>query len=277
MTFCNSLEPLRVMTEDLNHQSIFLSRVASGTPCIGTISSLSDPAISEILAEAGYDFVWIDMEHSALSLQCTLDHVRALRGTGAASFVRVRWNDPSLLKPVLEMAPAGVIIPMICSAAEAAEAAAACRYPPRGKRGFGPGRGMRYGALDTDSYLSSTSAEPLVLLQIEHVSAMNALEEIIATDGVDGICVGPYDLSASMGILGQVEHPQVKEAVLRIIHTTRTLGKLAGIATDFTPAGFRELIDAGAQWLSIGIDWYHLFASSRNDLEHARNAHPIFR
>jgi len=255
---------------DLNNREQFLHTLASGRVCLGNYVSLADASISELIAEAGYDFTWIDLEHTALSLQAVLGHIMAVRGTRTAPLVRVPWNDPILLKPVLEMVPAAVIVPMVCSPAEAACAVAACKYPPAGTRGFGPSRGLRFGAMPMSEYLTTANSETLVIVQIEHASALSHLESIIETPGVDGICVGPYDLSGSMGKLGQVDHPEIRDAVLRVLRTTRKSGKLAGLAADFDPSTFRLWVDAGAQWISIGTDWDQLFAQSRSVLNAAR-------
>lgn len=255
---------------DLNNRETFLSTIAGGRICMGTEIMLADPCVSELAAEVGYDFTWIDLEHSSMHLQTALAHVMAVRGTKTAPFVRVAWNDPILIKPVLEMSPAGVIVPMVCSAAEAARAVSACKYPPTGTRGFGPSRGMRYGGMSMSQYIASADSETLVLLQIEHVRALEQLEEIIATPGVDGICVGPCDLSGSMGKLAQVDDPQVRDTVVRILQTARRLGKLAGLATGVDPETFPLWADAGVQWFNIGTDWYDLFAHCRTSLAAAR-------
>lgn len=256
---------------DLNNRETFLSTIASGRICMGNCISLADPCISELVAEAGYDFTWIDLEHSALSLEQALGHVMAVRGTKTAPFVRVPWNDPVQLKPVLEMAPAGVIIPMVCDPDQAGRAVAACKYPPKGSRGFGPSRGMRFGGVSTSEYLATADSETLVMIQIEHADALSCLEQIIETPGVDGFCVGPCDLSGSMGKLGCVDDPEVRAAVVRIIRATRRAGKLAGIAAGINPGTFKSWLDAGVQWINIGGDWDQLFTQSRMTLETARN------
>ena len=134
MTSINHIEPLR-------------ARLESGEVAIGTAVTFADAAISELSAEAGYDFVWIDTEHAPFDLNTVLQHVVACRGTGAAPFVRVLKNDADIIKPVLDLAPAGIVVPRVNSAAEARAAVAACRYPPTGIRGFGPRRGVRWKCL----------------------------------------------------------------------------------------------------------------------------------
>jgi 2-keto-3-deoxy-L-rhamnonate aldolase RhmA len=172
---------------------------------------------------------------------------------------------------VLELVPAAVIVPMVRTPEEAARAVAACKYPPAGVRGFGPSRGIRFGAIPTSEYLATADSQTLVMLQIEHIEALSCLERIIQTPGVDGICVGPYDLSGSMGKLGDVDDPEVRAATVQVIRATRRSGKLAGLATGFDPGSFERWLDAGAQWINIGTDWDQLFAQSHSMLEAARS------
>lgn len=257
---------------DLNNVECFLNTIASGRVCIGSVISLNDPAVSELFAEAGYDFTWIDLEHSPLSLEAALGHVMAVRGTRTAPFVRVAWNDPVLLKPVLEMVPAGIIVPMVRTAKEAATAVSACKYPPVGIRGFGPRRGIRYGGIATVDYLPSDHAKTLVMLQIEHIDAVQNLNEILSVPGVDGICIGPNDLAGSMGKLGKTDDPEVRAVILQVLRTARQFNRLTGIATGFDPETFKFWLASGVQWVSLGCDWHSLAAYSRSTLSAAREA-----
>jgi 2-dehydro-3-deoxyglucarate aldolase/4-hydroxy-2-oxoheptanedioate aldolase len=254
----------------LNNVEKFLSNVASGRAAIGAGVSLSDPIVSELFGEAGYDFIWIDLEHSSMNVRTALGHVIAARGVGMAPFIRVPWNDPVLIKPILELAPAAVIVPMIRTPEEAARAVSACKYPPAGVRGFGPNRGIRFGGVSTADYLANADRQTLVMVQVEHIDAIKHLEEIVATPGIDGICVGPNDLSGSMGKLGQTSDPQVRAEIVRIIRATRKGGKLAGIATGFDSESFRFWLDSGIQWINLGADWIHLFAQGRDIVQRAR-------
>ena len=254
----------------MNSLDKFLAKIAAGKICIGSGITFTDASVSELLAEVGYDFAWIDLEHSSLTVDASLTHVMVLRGTDTAPFIRVPWNDPVLLKPVLEIEPAAFIIPMVRTPDEAAAAVAACKYPPAGVRGFGPRRGVRFGAMSTSEYLAHADRQTLVMLQIEHVDALANLDRILAVPGVDGACVGPNDLSGSMGKLGQLDDPDVRGAITRVLRTTRGHGKLPGIACGFDPAMVKLWIDAGAQWLNFGADWTNLFAQSRAVLAAAR-------
>lgn len=165
--------------------------------------------ITEAFGFIGYDFVWIDGEHSAFDREKILANIIAANSGGTASFVRVAWNDPVLIKPILEMGPDGIILPMISTAEEARRAVAACTYPPEGIRGFGPRRANRYGTMATDEYLQNVNQSFLKIMQIESYQGVENLEEIMAVPGVDLIMVGPNDLSGSLGLLGQTRHPEV--------------------------------------------------------------------
>ena len=131
----------------INNIEKIRQRLADGKVAIGTAITFADSAVSELTAEAGYDFTWIDTEHAALDLNTVLQHIVACRGTGTAAFVRVRQNEANVIKPVLDLAPAGIIVPRVNSAAEARAAVEACRYPPIGIRGFGPRRDVRFSAV----------------------------------------------------------------------------------------------------------------------------------
>ena len=177
-------------------------RMSATGMCVGSAITLSDPSVSELMAQAGYDFTWIDAEHASLDLSAIAAHIMAVRGTQAAPVVRVPCNDRNVIKPILDLAPAGMIVPMVNSAKEAADAVAACRYPPVGVRGFGPKHGIRYGDMAIDEYLENADREVLVIAQIEHAEAVENIAEILEVPGLDSICLGPNDLSGSFGKLG---------------------------------------------------------------------------
>ena len=155
-----------------------------GELSLGTAVSLTDAAVSELFGEAGYDFVWIDCEHSAISLSQALDHIRAARGAGAAAFLRVPSNDPVVMKPYLELHPAAIIVPRIESIHDAKRAVASFHYPPQGVRGFGPARGVRFGAVAPPQYLAQIDRQVLLILQIEHIQAVDEIDAILDIPGL---------------------------------------------------------------------------------------------
>jgi len=226
---------------------------------LGTVVNLTDSLVTEIIASAGVDFVWIDLEHSAMSLSDVNHHIAAARSYGVAPLVRVPWNDAVRVKPILEMGPAGIIFPFINSAAEAADAVAACRYPPRGVRGFCPHRANDFGARPLSEYLSTAEREPWVVVQIEHVDAVAAIEEICAVPGIGSLLVGPFDLSVSAGKPGQIDDPAVQKQFDRVAAVATDRGvPLGAFALSADETGIKRWIDRGASWLALDTEYSHL-------------------
>ena len=254
----------------MNNADLFRERIRSGKICVGTAITFSDPAVSELVAEAGYDFTWIDMEHAPLDLPATLGHVMALRGTETAPFVRVRSNDANVIKPVLDLAPAAIIIPAVNSAEEARAGVRACKYPPRGIRGYGPRRGQRYGAVSQQEYLATADQQTWVIVQIEHRDAVKNLDAILAVPGLDGICLGPNDLSGSMGKLGRADDPEVVQAIDCVIEKARRTDLFLGVSTGYSPDTLPVWIEKGVQWINLNVDWLNLFMQSKHVVDAVR-------
>lgn len=219
----------------------------------------TDPEIAELLGCHGFKFVWIDAEHSAFDLGTVLRHIMACAAADTASIVRVAWNDPVLIKPVLEMGPDGLILPMIRTEQDARNAVAACRYPPRGVRGFGPRRANRYGAVSTPEYIANAESSFLRILQVEHRDAVENLEKICAVDGVDLLVIGPNDLSASYGHLGDTRHPDMLAIYDRIARVCKEQGMPFGPSLGAADhASMREWVARGATFLGCGDDISYL-------------------
>ncbi|MSR83384.1 MAG: 4-hydroxy-3-methylbut-2-en-1-yl diphosphate synthase [Candidatus Latescibacteria bacterium] len=254
----------------INNIEHFRAKIAGGGVCVGTTVSFSDPAISELFGDAGCDFTWIDMEHCPIDLPAALGHVMAVRGTQAAPLIRVPSGDPNVLKPVLELHPAGVIVPQVRSAAEVVDVVTACKYPPAGIRGFGPRRGRGFGGTSNAEYLKDADQQIMVFVQIEHVDAARDLDAILAVEGLDGICVGFNDLAGSMGLAGQPGHPRVLALAEEVVRRTRQTPKYAGVAMGFDLPTVRHWMDLGVQWFSLGGDFGLLYAGTRQMLEQIR-------
>jgi len=234
----------------INHLDRFRSVIDAGDTARGCVLTSTDAALAELAGECGFDFAWIDFEHSPLAITDVAHLVMALRGTGCASFVRVPWNVNYLLKPVLDLAPAGVIIPMVNSGEEARRAVAACRYPADGgERGFALRRADGYGKMPLGEYLEYTRREPLVIIQIEHREAVEKIDEILATPGVDSVCVGPFDLSASYGKPGDFTDPEVIAAIDLVREKTLAAGILLG---GFCPGPFWK--ERFMHWKALATD-----------------------
>lgn len=247
------------------------TKIASRELVIGTHVSLLDPAVSELAACVGFDFLWIDTEHSAIDRGALQQHLVAAQAGGAAAFVRIPWNDAVLAKPVLEMGPAGIVFPMICTAEQAKAAVAACLYPPAGVRGFGPRRAVRYGAVPADRYIREAAGSFWRIMQIEHVEAVRNLEAIVGIEGVDAIVVGPNDLSGSLGLLGQTGHPEVQRLCDRIAEVAKRRGVPLGVSIGDDAEVVRRWIERGVDWIATGGDTGSLLAGGRRALEQARS------
>ncbi len=250
----------------INNLEKFRAKMSSGRLCVGTVITLSDPVVSELAGDCGMDFTWIDAEHAPFSLENILGHVMALRGTDCAPLVRVAWNDLAILKPVLDLAPAGVIIPMVNSAEEAQQAVASCKYPPSGRRGCGVRRANRFGQIPFDEYLKISESEPLVIIQIEHIEAVRNLDEILQVPGIDSICIGPFDLSGSMGKLGQTNDPEVVAAIEEICQKTLAAGLLLGTAS----GPYETWKQRGLHWIALTSDCGGMISNYNSIVEKAK-------
>ncbi len=237
---------------------------------LGTAVQLVDPLVSEIVVQAGYDFVFLDMEHSALTLQTTVGHLIALRKSSTAAFIRVPWADPVLMKPIIDLDPDGIIVPMVCTAEDAATAVAACKYPPKGVRGFAPCRGVKFGAVSTAEYLQNADDQTLVIVQVEHIKAVENLDAILATPGIDTIMIGPYDLSGSMGILGQITDPKVVAVIEQVVARAVEVGMPVGLA-GCPPDALSGWFEKGISWFMLNGDYGLLYASAKTALDDARS------
>jgi 2-keto-3-deoxy-L-rhamnonate aldolase RhmA len=254
----------------LNNIEKFKKTIQEGRTCVGVPITLSDPTVSELMADAGYDFIWIDMEHAPVDLHVALQHVMAVRGTGTAPFIRVPWNDPVLIKPVLEFEPAGIIVPMIRTATEAELAVKACKYPPVGIRGFGPRRGIKFGGKDMDQYLQEADDRTLVIIQIEHIDAVNNLDEILQVEGLDSICIGPNDLSGSIGRLGQTTHPAVVKMIDTIVAKVKASPLMLGVATGYSEGNAQFWLDRGVNWIALNTDCVNMYLWAKKVVDGVR-------
>ena len=200
-----------------NYGSEWKRRVKAGEFVHGGHIFLPNSAIAEAMAYFGYEYIWIDGEHGAFDKRDYLTHITAINGAGSGAFVRVTANEPTLIKAVLEMGPDGIIVPMVSTAEEAAAFVSACMYPPKGTRGFGPRRASHYGKISTKEFLEKIDDSLVKMVQVEHKDGVANIDKICEVPGIDAIVVGPYDLSASFGIAGQLMHPDMLAACKRIV------------------------------------------------------------
>lgn len=188
-----------------------INKIQSNTPLIGIIVTLNNPQITEMLSSAGFDWLMIDMEHSTLTIgevQCLLQSMHP----DCISIVRIPGNDPVWIKRVLETGCDGIMVPLVNSEDEARVAVDAAKYPSDGSRSFGVSRAHGYGAR-FDSYINSANQETVVLIQVEHIKAVNYIEQILSVKGIGGIFIGPYDLSGSLNRIGDISDEKVQKAI----------------------------------------------------------------
>lgn len=219
------------------------ARLAAGRKCLGVWTHAISSVYTETLAAAGYDFLFLDHEHGAAGLLDTIPHLQALAARGVPALARAPWNDQVYLKRLLDIGVESVMLPMVENAEQARAAVAACRYPPRGNRGFGPWRQIGAGG-DLDAYARSAHENLLLVVQIETAAAVGHIEAIAAVDGIDALFIGPNDLSGSIGRLREWDHPDVVRLIDAAFAAIRRTGKPAGIVP-WGGRGIAELFDAG--------------------------------
>ena len=241
----------------MENASGFTEKLRQGKIPLGCGVSFTDPTVTEILCHV-VDFVWIDMEHNALSLESVQAHIMATSGSDTASLVRVPWNDPVLVKPVLDIGADGIIAPLVRTVEDVQLAVAACRYPPEGIRGFGPRRPINYGRISDAEYCQRANKEIISIVQIEHIDAVNVMDEIVKVPGLTAIVIGANDLAGSMGHMGNPGHLEVQSAIERVVNTAGQAGIFPGIGLADDPEGLMEWVNKGVQWVQIGVDWAHL-------------------
>lgn len=241
----------------------FRAALAAGRPQIGLWLSLADPYCTEICATAGFDWVLVDNEHSPNDARSTLAALQVVAGYPAThAVVRVLQGDPALIKQVLDLGAQTVLVPMVDTAEQAAAMVRAMRYPPQGMRGVGASAARASRWSQNAGYLQGANDEVALLVQAETATALANLEAICAVDGVDGVFIGPADLAASMGHLGNAAHPEVQGAIDDAIRRIQACGKAAGTLTP-DPAQARRFLDLGATFVAVGIDALLLARAAR--------------
>jgi len=202
----------------------------SGRTAIGSHISLADSTVTEIMGDIGFDYLWIDTEHTSMTLEDLRNHLVAARATGVSPIVRVPEVSQVKAKPILEMGPEGIVFPQVNSYEQALEAVAACRYPPKGNRGWGPRRAMHFGVDMTAQEYIAQSDDILTILQFENIAAYKDLDKILTIDGLDVILLGPCDLASSMGHIGDWWHPEVEKVVIDLFERVHKAGKKIGVS-----------------------------------------------
>ena len=231
----------------------FKSALARKETSIGLWLGLSDPYSAELCAGCGFDWLLIDGEHAPNDLRTILGTLQAVSAYPVHPIVRLPEGSTTLIKQVMELGATTLLIPMVESAEQARELVRAMRYPPSGVRGVGSGmaRSSRWNGYAT--YLADANDRACLLVQVETETALGRVREIAAVDGVDGVFIGPADLSASMGFLGQPSHPEVRARIEEGLRAIAACGKASGILCTDEPLA-RHYMEVGVQFIAVGVD-----------------------
>jgi 2-keto-3-deoxy-L-rhamnonate aldolase RhmA len=246
----------------------FRERLHGGETLYGTLLNLPSAAIAEVLAAAGFDWLFIDAEHGAIGTSALISILQAV-DRDIACIVRLSKLDGGAIKRALDLGADGIIVPQVETAAEAAEAVRQARYAPDGERGMGLGRAHGYG-FSFNEYLARANKDIAVVVQVEHARAVENIDRIAAVDGLDAVFVGPYDLSASLGHPGDIAHPTVVAAIDRVTEACQAAGMPLGYfgmdAKAVAPCVARgyTLICAGVDCVLLGKGATRLLSELRN-------------
>jgi len=254
----------------MNKADSLKSKLRKRQQTIGSWITLGHSSIAEIMAKAGFDWLTVDMEHSAITLHETQQLVQVIELSGCVPLVRVGTNDANLIKRVMDAGAHGVIVPMVNSKEDAEKAVGAVKYPPQGFRGVGLARAQSYGT-NFEGYQKWNETESIVIVQIEHIKAVENLEAILSVEGVDAFIVGPYDISASLGVAGQFNHPEMTSALSRVLDTAKRLNAVAGYHV--VPPDVNQVLEKmkqGYLFLAFSIDFLFLGDSCRTGLQAIR-------
>jgi len=241
--------------------------LADGVLSVGSWITLAHSSIAEIMAKAGFDWLVVDLEHSVITIREAEELIRIIDLAGVTPLVRLTSNNGDQIKRVMDAGSHGVIVPMVNSAEDAQRAVKAVRYPPFGNRGVGLARAQGYGR-SFKEYLEWQKNDSIVVVQIEHIDAVNNLHAIFSVEGVDGYIIGPYDLSASMGIPGQFDHVDFLDAMRRVKTIAAELNMTGGIHIIEPEAQqLQQRIDEGYQFIAYSLDIRMLDVTCRSGLQ----------
>lgn len=246
------------------------SRLKSGGNAIGSWLTLGSTAIAEIMCDAGFDWIAIDLEHSTTSLSTAEELIRVIDSKGKSPLVRLSQNDPSEIAKVMDAGAHGIIVPRVSGRADAEAAFAAMQYPPRGQRGVGLARAQGYGPRFS-AYQKWLESSAVLIVQIEDARVLSELEELFQHPFVDGYLLGPYDLSASLGVAGQLDHPEVVAAAARTLEAARKHGRAPGIhVVEPEPELLARRLGEGYRFVAYGVDFRMIDVACREGIRAAK-------
>ena len=245
-------------------------KLKQGEFTLGSWITLGHPAVAEIMAKAGFDWLCVDLEHSVITIREAEELIRVIDLSGVTPLVRLSSNDAVQIKRVMDAGARGIIVPMVNSVEDVERAYKAMHYPTQGSRGVGLARAQAYGN-DFEGYKQRLAEESILIPQIEHIDAVNNLEAILAHKGVDGFIVGPYDLSGSLGVPGNFEHDGMLEAMDRIKETVSGSDKPGGVhIIEPEESEITRLQKEGYRFVAYSLDIRILDAVSRKGVNKAK-------
>ena len=228
-------------------------------PIYGAWTSLGHPSITEIFTRAGVDFVAIDIEHSTIGQEQSQRIIAAAQAGGALCLPRVGSHNGEQIRRLLDSGADGIIVPTVDTLAQVQQLVDWSKFPPEGKRSYGVARAQGYG-FDFAEYTSGWNKRSVFIVQIESVTGVENVEQIVGHPLVDGAMVGPYDISGSLGVPGQLDHPKVKEACAKVIKACAKMGKGCGTQLiEPTPAGVSEALRGGFTFIVLSSDVFLLW------------------
>lgn len=254
-------------------------KLAAGHPVFGTHVTLADPTICDMLGRLGYDYIWIDTEHSYISLEMVLTHIMVLKAHDVPAIVRVPKDDCTYTKKILEMGVDGIVFPMVGNAEHANRLIASTLYPPDGTRGFGPMRALGYGMDSTDMYIQERSKDICRFIQIETEESVEDIEKIVKNPWLDGCIFGPCDLSGQVAKLNELKSPRLRSVIMQTAEKIRCAGKTAGLSIGSTDKrSLCRWYNMGITMISSGSDYKAVWSASQltlNNLRDIYNTHAL--
>jgi len=246
------------------------SKLKNNQLTLGSWIMMNDPMSVEVMALAGFEWLVVDIEHTSIDLHNAENLIRTIQSKNIKALVRVSKNEEVIIKKVLDMGADGIIVPMVNSKEDAIQAVNYAKYPPQGKRGVGLYRASGYGT-KFEEYKKWVNEELVIIAQIEHIDAVNNIDEILKVEGIDGSIIGPYDLSGSMGYPGEFEREDVKDAVQKVLDKCKEYSIPSGFhVVDTNPEKLQAKIDQGCTFLAYGIDYFFMRDAAVSGMENLK-------
>lgn len=234
------------------------SKLKNNQLTIGSWIMMGNPMSVEVMALAGFEWLVVDIEHTSIDLQMVENLIRTIQSKNIKALVRVSKNEEVIIKRVLDIGADGIIVPMVNSKEDAIQAVNYAKYPPFGKRGVGLYRATKYGT-KFEEYKKWVEEDLVIIAQIEHIDAINNIDDILEVEGIDGTIIGPYDLSGSMGYPGEFEREDVKDAVQKVLDRCKVFNIPSGFhVVDTEPEKLQSKIEQGCTFLAYGIDYFFM-------------------